>query len=178
MARLLIVGGGCRGRRLTQDLLRRGHAARVVTRTEAGRGPIEAAGAECWIGDPNRLGTLRGALEGVTIVCWLMGTATGPSEQVSALHGPRLRAFAGHLVDTPVRGFVYEATGSLAPGATGTPAGGERIARAVARANSIPLAFVRAEPADLPEWLAQAHGAVDSLLGPPAAGAPDPDALS
>ena len=39
---------------------------RITTRTEAGRAAIEAAGAECWIGTPDRLATLRRALDGVT----------------------------------------------------------------------------------------------------------------
>lgn len=136
---------------------------RIVTRAETGRGPIEAAGAECWIGDPDRLGTLRGAFEGVAIACWLLGSATGPEEQLRALHGARLRAFVGQMVDTTVRGFVYEAAGSWLP--AGALAEGERIARAAARRSSIPLALLRVDPAeDLPRWLGQARGAVDSIL--------------
>ena len=77
MARILIVGGGCRGRRLARQLVGEGHAVRITTRTEAGRAAIEATGAECWIGTPERLATLRGALESVTIVCWLLAGAGG-----------------------------------------------------------------------------------------------------
>ncbi len=73
---------------------------------------IEAAGAECWIGDPNRLGTLRGVLDGVTIACWLLGGATGPEEQLRALHSDRLRAFLESAIDSTVRGLLYEAAGS------------------------------------------------------------------
>src|SRR5207342_558513 len=75
--RALIVGGGCRGLDLARELAAEGHALRVVTRTEAGRAAIEAAGAECWIGDPDRVGTLRYALENVTLLLWLLGTASG-----------------------------------------------------------------------------------------------------
>ena len=60
VARILIVGGGCRGRLLAQELVGEGHAARVTTRQESARAEIEAAGAECWIGAPQRMGTLRG----------------------------------------------------------------------------------------------------------------------
>ncbi len=84
VARILIVAGGCRGRRLARDLVGEGHAVRVTTRTEAGRAAIEATGAECWIGTPERLGTLRAALESVTIVCWLLGTVSGLRRRSSA----------------------------------------------------------------------------------------------
>ncbi len=162
MARLLIVGGGCRGLRFAEEAGREGHAVRIVTRTEARRGEIEAAGAECWIGDPDRLGTLRGALEGVAIACWLLGGATGPEERLQALHGARLRAFLAGAVDTTVRGFLYEAAGSAAP--AGALATGERTAREIASRNLIPLAILRADPADLPGWLEQARGALSSML--------------
>lgn len=134
---------------------------RIVTRTEVRRGTIEAAGAECWIGDPDRLGTLRGALEGVTIACWLLGSARGPEEQLRALHGARLRAFLGHATDTTVRGVIYEAAGTVAEELLAT---GERIAAEVAGANAMPLATLRADPCDLPEWLERARATVDSLL--------------
>ncbi|MFI5003508.1 MAG: hypothetical protein ACHQE6_00710 [Solirubrobacterales bacterium] len=163
MARLLIVGGGCRGLRLAGDALGQGHSVRIVTRTETGRGPIEAAGAECWIGDPDRLGTLRGALESVTIACWLLGSATGPEEQLRALHGARLRSFMGQMVDSTVRGFLYEAAGSSVPAEA--LAEGERIAQEAARSNAIPLALLHTDPADVPGWLTEARAAVASLLG-------------
>jgi hypothetical protein len=135
---------------------------RVVTRTEAGRGQIEAVGAECWIGDPDRLGTLRGALESVTIVCWLLGGATGPQEQLRALHGARLRSFMGQLIDTTVRGLLYEAAGSSVP--ADVLAEGERIAGGVARSNAIPLAILRAVPTVVPLWLGEAREALAAML--------------
>ena len=73
--RVLLIGGGCRGLALTRELVADGHAVRAVTRTEAGRPAIEAAGAECWIGDPDVVGTLRYALESVTVLVWALGTA-------------------------------------------------------------------------------------------------------
>ncbi len=75
--RVLIVGGGCRGLDLARELVAEGHAARCVTRTEDGRAAIEAAGGECWIGTPDVIGTLRYALENVTLLFWLLGTARG-----------------------------------------------------------------------------------------------------
>ena len=79
MARVLIVGCGCRGQALARELRERGHAVRGTTRTEARRAAIEAAGAEVWIGDPDRIATICYALDGVTILCWLMGSASGPA---------------------------------------------------------------------------------------------------
>jgi hypothetical protein len=164
VARLLIVGGGCRGLRLAEEARLEGHAVRIVTRAERRRAQIEATGAECWIGDPNRLGTLRGALDAVTIACWLLGGATGPEEQLRALHGARLRAFLESAIDTTVRGLLYEAVGSSMP--AGALAEGERIARELAHRNSIPLVILDVDPADPHRWPAQAGGALSSLLAP------------
>ena len=77
MARVLIVGCGCRGQALARDLRAAGHAVRGTTRDPARADAIAAAGAEPYVGDPDRIATLMDALAGVTILCWLMGTATG-----------------------------------------------------------------------------------------------------
>jgi putative NADH-flavin reductase len=164
VARLLIVGGGCRGLRLAEEAGRSGHAVRIVTRAEDRRAQIEATGAECWIGDPNRLGTLRGVLDGVTIACWLLGGAIGPEEQLRALHSERLRAFLESAIDSTVRGLLYEGAGSSMP--AGALAEGERIAREIAQRNSIPLAILDADPADISLWLEQTRGALAEMLTP------------
>jgi uncharacterized protein YbjT (DUF2867 family) len=103
VARVLIVGCGCRGQALARELVAAGHAVRGTTRDPAKRDTIAAAGAEPYVGDPDRIATLMDALTGVTVVCWLLGTVREP-----ALHGPRLRMLFEKLVDTPVRGVVYE----------------------------------------------------------------------
>lgn len=122
------------------------HAVRVTTRTEAGRAAIEAAGAECWIGTPDRLATLRGALENVTIACWLLAQAHGEPETVAALHGSRLEFFLSQAIDTTVRGLIYDATpGRVAPAAL---AEGERLARTLTKLNAIPLAVLGAGDGD------------------------------
>jgi hypothetical protein len=162
VARILIVAGGCRGRRLAGDLIGEGHAVRVTTRDEAGRAAIEATGAECWIGTPERLATLRAALESVTIVCWLLGVLTGPEEELRALYSSRLEFFLGQVIDTTVRGFVYEAAGIASGDAL---AAGERIVRTAGERNAIPVAFLRADLEDPDAWQAGARAAVDSLLG-------------
>ena len=163
VARVLIVAGGCRGRRLAEALAGEGHAVRITTRSEAGRAAIEAAGAECWIGTPDRLATLRGSLENVTVLCWLLATASGSPDELAALHGSRLEYFMTQAIDTTVRGVVYEARGADA--AADLLAGGERVVRELAERNSIPVAFLAAQPLDVEGWLADARGAVASLLG-------------
>jgi uncharacterized protein YbjT (DUF2867 family) len=161
MARILIVAGGCRGRQLAGGLVGEGHAVRVTTRNESGRVAIEATGAECWIGTPERLGTLRAALESVTVVCWLLGTVTGGEDEVRALHASRLEFFLGQVIDTTVRGFVYETAGTVPGDAL---AEGERIVRMVAERNAIPTAFIEADPRAPEIWLNDAHGAINELL--------------
>ena len=59
------------------------------------------------------------------------------------------------LVDTPVRGVVYE--GALPEG--------ETVARAAAETWRIPLEVLRPEPGDHAAWLARAEAAVARLLG-------------
>jgi len=187
VARVLIVGGGCRSRRLAAKLVGEGHAVRITTRAESGRAAIEASGAECLIGTPDRLATLRGALDGVTVACWLLATARGSREQVQALHGSRLEFFLGQAIDTTMRGFVYEApstNGSAADGANDVQgdvatvilgarrtvtaadiAEGERIVRTATSRNAIPVAFLRADPEDSDAWQDDARAAIGSLLG-------------
>jgi hypothetical protein len=142
-------------------MIEEGHAVRVTTRAEAGRIAIEASGAECWIGTPERLGTLRGALENVTIVCWLLATAAGSVQQIRDLHGSRLEFFLGQVIDTTVRGFLYEAAGTVSDDAL---AGGERIVRALGERNAIPVAFLRAGLQDPGAWQAEAQAVIGSLL--------------
>jgi nucleoside-diphosphate-sugar epimerase len=141
VARVLIVGCGCRGQALACDLVAAGHAVRGTTRSEARTEAIAATGAEPYVGDPDRVGTLMGALTGVTIVCWLLGEVPEPD-----LHGGRLRMLFEKLVDTPVRGVVYERA-----------AQGEAIARDAAERWRIPVEIV--EPGG------DARQAVDRLLG-------------
>ena len=100
MARVLIVPCGCRGRELAGQLRAAGHAVRGTTRDPAHAAAIAAAGAEPYVGDPDRIGTLMDALTGVTVVVWLMGSIPIPAG--------RVRMLFEKLVDTPVRGVVYE----------------------------------------------------------------------
>jgi uncharacterized protein YbjT (DUF2867 family) len=123
VARVLIVPCGCRGRELARALRAEGHAVRGTTRDPAHAAVIAEAGAEPYVGDPDRIATLMDALHGVTVLVWLMGRIPDPD-----LHAGRLRMMFEKLVDTPVRGVVYE----------GTP-GGEALARTCAGTWQIPL---------------------------------------
>jgi hypothetical protein len=82
VARILVVGPAGRARELASS----GHVVE------------EAEGA-----DPDRLATITPLLEGVSVVCWLFGESGE-----KPLHGDRLESLVEYLVDTPVRGFVYE----------------------------------------------------------------------
>jgi uncharacterized protein YbjT (DUF2867 family) len=113
VARALIVGCGCRGRLLGGHLLAEGWAVRGTTRREGHLAAIEAAGIEAALADPAMPGTLLDLVADVADVHWLLGSATGSAENVAAIHGPRLERLLEHLVETPVRRFVYEAFGSV-----------------------------------------------------------------
>ncbi len=154
-------GGSCRGLHLTRSLAADGHAVRVVTRTEARRAEIEAAGGECWIGTPDAIGTLRYALDNVTVLLWLLGTAAGGD--VRALHGSRLTMMLERVTDSTVRGVIYEAAGTVEPAALA--AGAHAVAEANRR-NEIPFRLLEADPrGDRGAWLAATWGLIDALLG-------------
>jgi hypothetical protein len=161
VARVLLVGCGCRGRQLAGALRDDGYAVRGTTRRPDAAPGIEAAGAEPWVGDPDRVSTLIGALEGVSLVCWLLGSARGEPAAVAALHDERLRFFLGELVDTGVRGFVYEAGGGVEVGALARGAEAVRDAGAEFR---LPVAIVDADPADPDRWTGEMKSAVAGLL--------------
>ena len=161
MARVLLVGCGCRGRELATVLLESGHAVRGTTRHQDHLAAIEAAGAEAVRADPDRLGTLLPHLNGVSVMCWLMGTASGEDEAVAALHGSRLESIAAKLVDSHVRGLVYEAAGTVARARL---VGGAAAARRVGEANRMPVEVVEQDPGGTEAWVAAAAAAVERVL--------------
>jgi hypothetical protein len=145
VARLLVLGGAsCRALALTRELTAEGHAVRAVTRSEANRAAIEDAGAECWIGDPDVVGTLRYALDNVTLLLHLLGAADGAD-----LHGSRLEMLLERTIDTTVRGVVYEA------------GPGRATLERLATFNEIPHRVVEH---GAPDWDAAARRAVADLL--------------
>lgn len=110
MARALIVGCGCRGRELGGRLLAAGWAVRGTSRHEEGLSLIEAAGIEPALADPGRPGSILELVGDVAVLVLLLGRLSGPDQELAAIHGPRLERLMEHLVDTPVRGVVYEGT--------------------------------------------------------------------
>ncbi|HVE67870.1 MAG TPA: NAD(P)H-binding protein [Solirubrobacteraceae bacterium] len=152
MARVLIIGCGCRGQQLARELAGAGHAVRGTTRDPARFEAIAAAGAEPVRADPDRVGTLVAALAGVTVVVRLLAGVEDPE-----LHGPRLRALLEKLVDTPVRAYVHERVGEA----------DEALVREAAATWSIPVAVVASEP-----WPLAAMAPLTALLDSPQAQKP------
>jgi uncharacterized protein YbjT (DUF2867 family) len=108
MARALIVGCGCRGRELGERLLAEGWAVRGTSRRDEALAAIEAAGIEPALADPDWPGTILELVGDVAVLVLLLGSVEGSDEAVAAIHGPRLERLMEHLVETPVRGVVYE----------------------------------------------------------------------
>jgi hypothetical protein len=123
---------------------------------------ISAAGVEAVVADPDRVGTLAPALAGVGVVCVLLGSATGPPEALAALHGDRLAMLLTRVLDTPVRGFVYEASGSV--DLPLLEAGASLVSGFCARSR-IPFSLL--DGADGETLAERAADAVDCVLMPP-----------
>lgn len=151
MARALIVGCGCRGRTVGEALLAAGWAVRGTSRGERGLAAIEAAGIEPALADPDRPGTILELVGDVAVVIYPLGSAQGEPGALAAIHGPRLERLVEHLVDTPVRGFVYEASGSVEAELLN---GGVEILRLAERTWRIPVAI-----------LAEGDSALEATLG-------------
>jgi len=150
VARALIVGCGCRGRLLGERLAADGWAVRGTSREESRLAAIEAAGIEPALADPNRPGTLLELVVDVAVVFYLLGSAEGEDDLLDAIHRPRLERLMEHLVDTPVRGFVYEGAGSADPELL---AAGAEIVRVAGRTWRIPVAVVEADPGQPAAWV-------------------------
>lgn len=161
MARCLILGCGCRGSALARELIERGFAVRGSTRDPARRTAIEAFGAQAVIGDPDRVATLAPALEQVTVACLLLGSARGSSEELAALHGPRLQMLLQRMLDSTVHGIVYEAAGVVDPPLLRA---GARIVLDFCADSRIPHVILSADPRSHVSWLAEASGAVFEVL--------------
>lgn len=134
---------------------------RGTTRDAARRTEIEAAGVEAFIGDPDRVASLARALEHVGVACLLLGSATGPSDQLEALHGTRLDMLLERMLDTTVRGVVYERRGTVDRELL--RAGAERVRSACER-SLIPYVLLDADSDDHGRWVAAAADAVEVAL--------------
>ena len=150
MARVLIVGCGCRGQALARELRAAGHAVRGTTRDPArfrgdrgGRAPSPTSAT------PTGSRTLMEALTGVTILCWLMGTARG-------------RARAARRPPADAVGEARRHAGArrrLRGGRAARPGAVRARAQVAAAAHAtwmIPLRVLEADPADHAAWRAGA----------------------
>lgn len=162
MARALIVGCGCRGRVLGSALLSAGWQVRGTTRDQPRAEAIEATGIEAAVADPGRAITILELIADVTLVYWLLGSARGEVEAIAAIHGPRLERVLEEIVDTPVRGFVYEAAGRVDAGLLEHGAG---IVRDAGERWRIPFELVDTDPADWRTWRDGMLAATERLTG-------------
>ena len=162
MARALLVGCGCRGRMLGKALVADGWAVRGTSRSVEGTKAIAAAGIEPAIADPDRVGTIVELLGDVTVVAWLLASASGAPEQVAALHTDRLGSLLEKTVDTPVRGFAYESRGTASDEVLSAGAG--LIADAAGRWH-VPTALIDADPDDAEAWVEAAAAEIRALVG-------------
>jgi nucleoside-diphosphate-sugar epimerase len=160
LARALLVGCGCRARAAGAQLLDDGWQVRGTTREPGSGAEIERAGIEAAIADPDRVATVVDHVADVAVVAWLLGSARGEPDAVAALNGPRLARLCEELVDTPVRGIVYEAAGSAAPEAL---AEGRRVVKEASRRWRIPIEVVDHDPGDHAGWARAAAEACQRL---------------
>jgi len=160
VARALIVGCGCRGLELGRELIADGWLVRGTTRDPARLEAIAGAGLEGAVADPERPGTVLELCGDVAVVVWLLGSATGDEDVLDAIHGQRLERLLEKLVDTPVRGFAYEAAGTVPAELS---SGGRQIVERAAATWRIPVAFIDVPP-DREGWARDAAVEVAALL--------------
>jgi uncharacterized protein YbjT (DUF2867 family) len=159
LARALIVGCGCHGRELGTELLGLGWRVRGTSRRPDGLEAIEVAGIDAAAADPDRAGTVLELCGDVAVVIWLLGRMEGEPEHAEAIHGPRLESLLRKLVDSPVRGFAYEAVGSVDASVL---AEGARITERAGETWRIPVALLDEERSE-PGWGVRAAAVVAAL---------------
>ncbi len=101
MARVLITGTPGRLAPVANRLLADGHVVRCAV---PGGEPV-CDGAESVDATPDLPGEIVMALQGVAVVAWLLGDEPWCDPD---LHGGKLETMLLGVVDTGVRGFVYE----------------------------------------------------------------------
>jgi hypothetical protein len=97
------------------------------------------------------------ALDHVSVVCVLLGAASGPPEALAQLHGPRLEMLLTRLIDTTAHGVVYETPSDPAV------SGAALVQRACERSR-IPYGLLDPPADDHERWLAAALAAVERLV--------------
>jgi len=125
---------------------------RGTSRRPDGLEAIEAAGLEAAEADPDQPGTILDLCLDVAVVVWLLGSAWGEPEAVEAIHGPRLERLLEKLVDSPVRGFVYEG-----------PVGGREIVQRAAGTWHLPIILIE-DGGEADGWADRTAESVTGLL--------------
>jgi uncharacterized protein YbjT (DUF2867 family) len=148
---------------LGERLVAAGWAVRGTSRFDEKLAAVFEAGIDPALADPAQPGTVLDLVGDVAVVYYLLGSAQGTPELLEAIHGPRLMALLEKLVDTPVRGVVYEAAGSLDPGLL---AAGAEIVRAAGRTWRIPHEIVTSNPEDHDQWAEETANLALRLLSP------------
>ena len=137
---------------------------RGTTRRAEQVAELEAAGVEPVVADPDRVVTLVPAFEHVTVAFVLLGSASGAPDAVEALHSTRLEMLLTKMLDTTIRGIVYQAAGEVDPGVL---TGGARRVQATCEDSMIPYTLLRIDPRRAPAaWLAEALDATSTVLDP------------
>ena len=117
--------------------------------------------------DPDQVGTVLEHVGDVTLLFWLLGSAVGEPDALAAIHGPRLERLLEELVDTPVRGVVYESAGSVPRDQLEH---GAAIVEGASERWRIPAALVDSDPSDWEGWLEATLDATERLTGAARAG--------
>ncbi len=134
---------------------------RGTTRDPDRLAAIEEAGAEAVLGDPDVVATLARAFEHVSVACVLLGSAVGTPSGLAALHGTRLDMLLTRMIDTTVRGVVYEAVGTVDRAVLEA---GAALVRERCEDARIPYGLLRADPAYARAWTTATVAAIRRTL--------------
>jgi hypothetical protein len=94
-------------------------------------------------------------------VVWPLGSATGTLDEIEAVHTTRLETLLTKLVDSGVRGLVYEASGSVPDELLEA---GVAQCRASADWFRMPVEVVEHDPSDHDGWTEAMRAAVGRVL--------------
>jgi hypothetical protein len=122
---------------------------------------LEAEGIEAVLGDPDRVATLAPALDHVAVAYILLGSATGTPAALAALHSTRLDMLLSKILDSTVRGIVYEAAGSVDADVL---RGGAARVRAFAQDSRVPYVLLGCDPRGHEVWVTEARAAAGEVL--------------
>ncbi len=142
-----------------------GWAVRGTSRTEDGLAPIRATGIEPAIADPLWPETVLDLVGDVALLVWALGSARPDGAdgegEVRELHGERLERTLERLVETPVRGFLYEGAGSVDAEALAV---GRRAVESAAARWRIPAETIEADPVEHDPWASAMAAAAARLV--------------